>query len=244
MTPSKSWADKLKKRQREQAEEYARAILSTPTKSTINQCIPYPGVVLVMGRRRWGKTGVAHYIAETFHNRKKFPAVLHLPGIDEKTRKQVQRLLPKWMMVVTNSRYWPQNAIVIYDEAAQSAHARRTQSGDAVKLDNLIGISGQRNQLILFICHHSRKLDLNVIHECDRVIYKAPTQAHQIWERNEMADFTLRAVDFFQDIKTGKAQKRANLVVDFHKLKFYQFNNPLPSYWSDELSCLFQNIHI
>jgi len=29
--------------------------------------------------------------------------------------------------------------VVIYDEAAQTAHARRTQSGDAVALDNLIG---------------------------------------------------------------------------------------------------------
>lgn len=133
--------------------------------------------------------------------------------------------------------------MVIYDEASQSAHARRTQSGQAVRLDNLIGISGQRNQLILFLVHHSRKLDVNVIHEVDRIIWKMPTYAHTMFERDEMSDFTYKALEFFQGIKGETARKKASLMMDATEdLKFSTFNNTLPPWWSDKLSRVFQDI--
>jgi len=199
-------------------------------------------VVLVMGGRRNGKTGLAHEAARQFHSRRNIPAVVHLPHAPEVVRKRLQKLLPPWMKIVSRVSEWPKNAIVIYDEAAQSAHARRTQSGDAVQLDNLIGISGQRKQLIIFISHHSRKLDLNVVHEVDRILWKEPTYAHQMFERDELSDFTMRAYDFFHEIKGEKAKKKATLVVDFHNLRFLKCNNGLPAWWSDDLSRLFQDV--
>ena len=145
---------------------------------------------------------------------------------------------------------WEKNSVVIYDEAAQTAHARRTQSGDAVELDNLIGISGQRNQLLIFICHHSRKLDPNVVREVNRIIWKRPTYAYQLFERDELIDFTMKAFDYFAALRKGRTMnertkvmlKRANLVLDFDDFKFLQFENKLPHYWCDELSNLFEDI--
>lgn len=236
------WSEKLKKWRKNKQEEYSKAILSPPETTTLYRVLPYPGVVLVMGARRKGKTGLAHEAANQFHSRRQIPAVVHLPHAPEAVRKKLQKLLPPWMKIVSRVSEWPKNAIVIYDEAAQSAHARRTQSGDAVQLDNLIGISGQRNQLIIFISHHSRKLDLNVVHEVDRILWKEPTYAHQMFEREELSDFTMRAYDFFQGIKGEKAKKKATLVVDFHNLHFLKCNNNLPPWWSDDLSCLFQDV--
>lgn len=242
MTPKATWTERLKRWRQQNAEQYARTVMDTPIKLPLYQILPYPGVVLIMGDRRQGKTGLAHEATRQIHNRRRLPAVVHMPNVPDKIRRRIQKLLPPWMKVVTKRSEWPKNCVVIYDEAAQSAHARRSQSGAAVELDDLIGISGQRNQLIFFISHHSRKLDVNVVTEVNRIIWKKPTYAHQLWERDEVSDFSMRAYQFFQSVKGEVAQKKAALVLDFDKFGFYQTTNSLPPWWSDELSRLFQDV--
>jgi hypothetical protein len=167
-----------------------------------------------------------------------------MPRIDEKLRKAIQHLVPNWMTVTTKRNQWKDRAVVIYDEAAQSAHARRSQSGDAVELDDLLAIAGQREQLILFISHYSRKLDLNVCTAVHRIIWKRPTYAHQLWERDEMADFTTKAYDFFRGIEGQVANKKACLVLDMENFGFFQCNNKLPEWWTDRLSRIFKEVQI
>ena len=234
--------DKLKRYRQKKSDEYATVILSTPKKSNLYSAIPYPGVVMIMGDIRTGKTGLAHEIAGQMHSRRKLPAVLHMPRMDEKERKALQRITPKWMTVTTKRSQWPDRAVVIYDEAAQSAHARRSQSGDAVELDDLLAIAGQREQLIVFISHYSRKLDLNVCTSVHRIIWKRPTYAHQLWERDEMADFTCKAYDHFKGIKGKVAQQKACLVLDMENFGFHHCTNKLPAWWTDRLSRIFKEI--
>lgn len=237
-----SWADKLGDWRSKHRETYAKAILGEPEKSTILKVIKRPSVVVILGNRRMGKSVVAHEVAHKFHNRYNMSAVLHLPGVPDDIRKRVQKRLPQWMRVVTNRREWPANCVVIYDEAAQSAHARRSQSSDAVDLENLIGISGQRNQVIVFVSHHSAKLDINVLRGCQTLIWKAPTMAHAAFERDEHSDYTYKALEFFNSIKGEMAKKRATIALDYENLRFYQFRNSTPPWWSDELSRIFQDI--
>jgi len=251
MKKRKSFLDKLKEWRRDKEEQYAVAIMSKPEKTTILRSMPFPGVVLIMGSRRYGKTATAHEIALELHKSRKAPATVHLPpSAPQVTRQRIQKILPDWMKVTTSKDEWKKGSVVIYDEAAQTAHARRTQSGDAVELDNLIGISGQRNQLLIFICHHSRKLDPNVVREVNRIIWKRPTYAYQLFERDELIDFTMKAFDHFAELRKGRTMsertkvmlKRANLVLDFDDFKFLSFENRLPYYWTDELSNLFEDI--
>ena len=244
MTPKQTWSQKLKKYRSQKGAEYAQAILATPKKTQLYSAIPYPGVVMIMGDIRTGKTGLAHEIASQLHSKRDLPAILHIPKLTEKQRKGLERITPSWMKVVTKRSQWKDRSVVIYDEAAQSAHARRSQSGDAMELDDMLAIAGQREQLILFISHYSRKLDLNVCTSVHRIIWKRPTYAHQLWERDEMADFTSKAYDFFRNIKGSLAQKKACLVLDMENFGFLQCNNKLPEYWSDKLSRIFKDIQI
>lgn len=236
-----SWITRLKKWRQAHEEEYARTLMSPPQHTTLLQAVPRYGVVLVMGSKGGGKSALAHDAAEKLHNTRGMAAVLHLPTIPKALQKSIQSLLPKWMKVVTATEQWPKGGTVLYDEASQGAHARRTQSGDAVELDNLMGISRQRNQIIFFISHHSRKLDPNVIRDCDRIIWKRPTFAHWLFERDELTDFVLKALDYFQVMTEGRALK-ACLMMDFHHFAFREFTNGLPSYWSERLSHLFEDI--
>lgn len=237
-----NWSEKLKKWRRENQEHYAKTILSTPVKRPLYSLLPFPGVVLIMGDRRMGKTGLAHEAANQVHNKRGLPAVIHIPNIPEDIRKRIKKYLPPWITIATRRSQWPKDCVVIYDEAAQSAHARRTQSGEAIELDDLIGISGQRNQLIFFISHHSRKLDINVVTEVNRIMWKKPTYAHQLFERDEVSDFSMRAYEFFRAIKGEVAKKKSTLVLDFDDFGLYQCKNTLPPWWSDDLSRLFQDV--
>ena len=244
MTPKESPSANLKRYRQQKSDEYAKVILSTPRKVPLYSAIPYPGVVMIMGDIRTGKTGLAHEIAHEMYRRRKLPAILHMPRMDEKQRKSLQCITPAWMKVTTKRSQWKDKAVVIYDEAAQSAHARRSQSGDAVELDELLAIAGQREQLILFISHYSRKLDLNVCTSVHRIIWKRPTFAHQLWERDEMADFTSKAYDFFRTIKGPVSQKRACLILDMENFGFLQCSNKLPPWWTDRLSRIFKEVQL
>ena len=244
MLQKQNWSEKLKKYRNQKSSEYAQTILATPRKVGLYSVIPYPGVIMIMGDIRTGKTGLAHEIANELHSRRKLPAILHIPRMNEKQRKSLQRTLPSWMKVTTRRSQWKDGTVVIYDEAAQSAHARRSQSGDAVELDDLLAIAGQREQLILFISHYSRKLDLNICTSVHRIIWKRPTYAHQLWERDEMADFTTKAYDHFRGIHGKVAQQKACLVLDMENFGFLQCNNKLPPWWTDRLSRVFKEIQI
>ena len=243
MTPKTNWTERLKRHRKDKAEDYAKKILSEPVKVNLYSAMRFPGVAIIMGDIRSGKTALAHQVAYEFHRHRALPAVLHLPTIDEAKKKLIQKLVPDWITVATKRNQWPQHSVVIYDEAALSAHARRSQSGDALELDDLLSIAGQREQLILFISHFSRKLDLNVCTGVHRIIWKRPTFAHQIWEREEMADFTGRAYDFFTAIRGEIAQKKATLILNMDNFGFTQCNNRLPSWWSDELSRIFRDMN-
>lgn len=260
MPKQKNWMQDLKKWRQSNAERYAQALLQEPVKTQLVKEMPPSGAILIMGDKREGKTALAHKIVDEVRKKKRVggkppEAVLHLPNtVPETVRDKIQQLLPfdgngrkkkPWFHVMTDPKQWPNNAIIVYDEASQSAHARRGQSNGAITLDNIIGISGQRNQLVIFISHHSRKLDLNIVTEVSRIIYKTPTEAHAIFERDEMSDFTYRALDFFGGLKTDHQRKRNALSLTLKpRIKFSQFTNALAPWWSDELSCLFREIEM
>jgi len=237
-----NWSEKLKKYRKHQSDEYAETILATPRKATLYSLIPYPGVVMIMGDIRTGKTGLAHQVANELHIKQGLPAILHMPRMTETQRRSLQRIVPKWMTVTTRRAQWKDKTVVIYDEAAQSAHARRSQNGAAMELDDMLAIAGQREQLILFISHYSRKLDLNVCTAVHRIIWKRPTYAHQLWERDEMADFTSKAYTHFKGISGKVAQQKASLVLDMEDFGFSQCNNKLPPWWTDRLSRIFKEL--
>lgn len=238
-----NWTEKLRKWRQDHEEEYARIIMSAPEKTTILKAFPFPGTILLMGAKRKGKSALAHTVAEKFHATRGIPAILHLPpSVPLKLRQEIQKLLPSWIKIVTDMREWPKRCIVIYDEAAQTAHARRSQSGDAVELENLIGISGQREQMIIFIAHHSRKVDVNIFRDIDRVAWKQPTYAHWIFERNEFTDFVLKAFDSFKSIGSAPVKLKTTVMVDFQEFRIMSFTSGLPTYWSEKLSKLFEDI--
>ena len=235
MTPAKAWAERLKRWQKLHDEKYAKLILSPPDKITLRRAIPVPCVAIVMGARGSGKSGFSYWIMGEFHRLYKMGGAILYPG--GKLPPAKAKLLPAWVKVVGDINALPKKSVCLIDEAAQQAHARRSQSGKNISFDNLVSMSRQRNQVILWVTHHSRKLDLNIIHDADRVIWKRPSEAHAIFEREEIQQFTWKAFEYFDSL-TPKTQLVSCLVMNFQKLSFSRLRNALPTWWSDGLSRL------
>jgi len=242
MTPKQTWAEKQRKWQRAQEETIAKSMMSPPVPSSLTKVVPFPGVAIIMGARGEGKSALGYAIAEQMHKRRKLPAVVYVPVNLAQLVNKVGKLTPKWITVLTRLESLPKKCVVIVDEASQAAHARRTQSNQSLALDRLVGIARQKQQLLIFITHHSRKLDPNLIHEADLILWKKPTYAHALFERNEISNFTFKALEFFSGIKGVVTVKKTCLGTDFHHLRFYTFKNQLPSFWSEELSHVFEDV--
>ena len=76
--------------------------------------------------------------------------------------------------------------------------------------------------------------------DTNKILWKQPTQAHALFERDEPQMFTHNALEFFEEIKGTKARQRTTYVMDLHRVSFSWLSNSLPSWWSEAVSCGFQ----
>jgi hypothetical protein len=130
---TKNYLEKLKLWRQNHEQRYAQVLMDPPDRTTMLKALPKPSVNLIMGRKRRGKSALAHSIAEKMYESTGCQVVLHLCMADKKARTEIQRLLPPWMKITTDRSQWPNDTVVIYDEASQSAHARRSQSDEVLQ---------------------------------------------------------------------------------------------------------------
>lgn len=199
--------------------------------------LPKSGLVLCFGHRRMGKSALSWYLAETLHTKGRdvvgFDFSLH-------TRK----LLPTWVKHVSNLEALSKlrGAVVVVDEGAFKANARRHESDENIMWGKMVAISGQKEHLVLFICQHSRQLDVNLVGDADWVLMKRPSLLHIRFARPEIRPELEQAREKFDQ---AKGDKRAwSFVVDYHEGKTGFLKNKLPTFWSEELSKAFADVII
>ena len=198
------------------------------TKFKFRDAFPFPGVAVVMGRRGSGKTGLAFWVMEEYHRSK------NVGGAVFKAPSAMRKLLPDWVETPQRIKAISEGSVVIIDEAQQVANARRSSSNDNLDLANLVALSRQRNQLIILISHHSRKLDMVDVMDASRIIWKQPTAGQVMFERTELKPFCQRAINKFSEQKGNL--KRMAYVMDFESLTFGFTPAKLPTFWNDGLS--------
>ncbi len=192
--------------------------------------IPRVGVIGVYGHRRKGKTATAWWLAELFHAKREQPvASFMFPS-------RARRLLPSWVKHVNDIGQLRRlrGYLVVADELALHAHARNHQSEPNKELFKLMAVAGQCHQLLLLICQHTRQLDVGLAMEPDMLILKQPSLLHIRFARPELRPEVQQAYDTFLTAPGDK--RRFSFVVDYHEGRTGFLRNPLPSFWSQELS--------
>ena len=203
------------------------AEVAPDTKFRFRDTFPLPGVGVLMGGRGSGKTGFAMWAMEEFHKKGYGGAVFKAPNA-------MKKLLPDWVETPSKLTRLPHDSVIIIDEAQGVANARRSSSNENLDLAQCVALSRQRNQLIILISHHSKKLDMLDVMEANRIIWKQPTAGQVMFERTELKPFCQRAVRKFAERK-GNPQKCA-YVMDFESLTFGFITAKMPTFWNNGLS--------
>jgi len=176
--------------------------------------IPTNGLVIIEGQRGQGKTALAWYIAE------------------------VKRLEKRGKRVISNAK----PSIVIIDEAAFAANARRAMQESNLEWLQLISICRHKDHLLIFVSQHNRQLDVQILADADLVIMKKPSLLHLRFTRPEFKPEIQQAYEEFQTIK-GDSRKFA-YVVDYHNGNAKMLRCQLPKFWSDKISKAYSQMTI
>ena len=188
--------------------------------------IHHPSVVLVIGRRRSGKSVLAYGIGEKFHTDHVSVYVVSLP-------KEKHHLLPDWLHPVDDIENVPENSLAIVDEGSLKYHAHKWQKKETEVMDRIISVSGQKKQTIIFVLHHTTKFAINLLREIDTFLIKQPALLQSRLERSTLRKIIEEAEKEFKKLPKNEIKKNTYVISD----NFTGFiRNKLPSFWSEELS--------
>lgn len=189
----------------------------------------HPSVVVILGRRGGGKSALGFRLLELNRFRSK-PYVVGLPESGAKE-------LPDWLGTVPSLDDLPRDSIALIDEAYLTYHARDSMSETNRSVSQLLNLSRQRNQTLIFVTQEARQLDKNITSVADVVVFKKPSALQIELERPELRPIARRAHDAFTTVK-GSVASRGYVFSpdsDFEGL----LENQLPSFWTPRLSTAF-----
>lgn len=191
--------------------------------------IPKKGVVIILGFRGQGKSALAWYIMDMVRMQNGKPRPVYVLGMPKSKRKHA----PKWVKHVDSFKNIPKYAIVLVDEAALHFPARRSQSDENLAVAGLNALSRQRDQLIIFVAHTARLLEVEAIMDSNVIIYRKPSASYLKFERRETMEWTSTARE--QIMSKGNPLHWA-YVIDLEDDKRGLLRCKLPPFWNEELS--------
>lgn len=154
--------------------------------------IEHPSVVTITGKRRSGKSSMAYYAAEELYQHEGVPPVtVNVPD-------PVAEKLPEHWTHVSSIRNAPNGAVVVYDEAYRSIHSRTPHSDENLDLTEIVELSAQRNQTLLFVTQNSAILDKVAVGESDLLMMKKPGKLQMQFERPQIRDLSKDARERFE----------------------------------------------
>lgn len=200
--------------------------------------LPKEGIIVITGEVGEGKSGTAWWLAEKLHKSGRRIACYAFT-------RQAKRALPKWVKKDIQTvrdvvRLKP--SVVIVDETAINANARRSMSEGNVDWTKLAAIVRHKGHLLIYIAQHARQVDAAIITGANLVVMKRPSQLHIRFSRPELRPELERAYEAFNKIRGDTARKKKAYVVDYRWAFEGMLATGLPSFWSDKLSRAFASV--
>lgn len=131
----------------------------------------------------------------------------------------------------------PSGSMVLVDEAYINFHARDSQSKSNRDLSQVLNLSRQRDQTLIFVTQESRQVDRNLMSVADVIVFKEPSALQVQFERPEIRPLVEKAVAKFK--QTSGDRRRHSYVVAPSLDREEMLENPVPEFWSSGLSKAF-----
>ena len=197
--------------------------------------MPKTGIILVTGFRGEGKTALAWWMADYLRKEKGYPKNVIAYGLPPSGLK----LLPKWAQngVTTPDKLASAKpSIIVADEAAFTANARRSMSDDSVKLMNLFAICRHKGHLMIFISQTSRQVDIQIVEQSDLLLMKKPSALQVKTGRKELKEQTQMA---FTMLSTKRKSKEWVYAYDPKTDAGKLLTAAMPKWWTTKLSTMY-----
>ncbi len=208
--------------------------LSSPAPGIIEtgewlKLIKHPSVVLVLGKRGGGKSALGYRLLEYL----RWAAKAYVIGLP----KEARALLPEWIGMETSLENIPLKAAVLVDEGYLAFHARRSMSATSVEMSQLVNLSRQREQTLIFVSQEARSLDRNIASSADVIIFKDLGILQLKFDRRELNDLAIQARERFATIKGDRRPWSFVYAPEADFVGLVQ--NTLPTFWHEKLSHIF-----
>ncbi len=203
-----------------------------------------PPIILMLGKRNGGKSALGYYLLETFGDGGYRMAAMGIPlrSLD---------ILPDNIIPVWNSNISsiPPRTAVIFDESYVQYGSRDSMASPSKEMSRTIGVSRQNDQPLIWIAHLARMIDLNIRSYVDIFAFKQQGLLQAHFERDPMMKDMSNAATETLDAKIKEIT--ATRSMSFNEIKSYTYivsdsieglvTNPLPSFWSDNMSRMFSS---
>jgi hypothetical protein len=215
-------------------EAIPKATMARPDKDTLEASrwsgiIKHPSEIVILGSRGSGKTSLAFRIAEHL----RWVAPVYVVAFPDTARKY----LPDWIGMVPTMEDLPNNCIAIVDEASLLYHARSSMTKKAKALPELINLSRQKNQTIIFVTQESGQIDRNILSGTDVIVFKEPSLLQTRFDRPELRKITEEANRAFQSIPGDR--RKWSYVIAQGKGDIGLIESAPPTFWTNQLSHAF-----
>ncbi|MFC2060195.1 helix-turn-helix domain-containing protein [Chloroflexota bacterium] len=191
--------------------------------------IRHPSVVLILGGRGKGKSTLGYRLLEYL----RWTAEVYVVGLPSEARKR----LPGWVGMAATLEDVPAKSIVLVDEAYMPYHARSSMAVEARAMSQLVNLSRQREQTLIFVSQEAKQIDRNITSSANVVIFKDPGMLQLEFDRPELSKLAAQAK---QALATITGDKRRWAYVYAHDSDFTGLTeNSLPTFWNDKLSRIF-----
>lgn len=191
--------------------------------------IQHPCVVVILGKKGSGKTALVYRLLELMQ----WIAPVFVVGLPA----NVHKYLPDWIEVQPSLDDVPQNSIVMVDESSLQYHSRSSMTAQAKELSQILNLSRQRGQTLIFVSQESRHIDRNILSAADVLIFKEPGLFQSRFDRPELREIAAQASQAFQSIIGNR--KEWSFVFTQTQGCVGLIKNSTPSFWNDKLSRAF-----
>lgn len=194
--------------------------------------IKHPLVVVLLGKKGSGKSGLGYRLCEHL----RWTAPIYAVGIPSNALKYLQ----DWISVVPSIEDLPNGCIALVDESSIPFHARSSMTARAKAMSQMINLSRQRGQTLIFVTQESGQIDRNILSSADVIIFKEPGILQPRFDRSELRAIAAEASRAFQSIIGNR--KKWSYVFTQEKGFIGLIENSLPTFWSNDLSNAFANV--
>jgi len=191
--------------------------------------IPHPSIVIILGKRGSGKSALGYKLLE-YLRYTATPYVVALPS-------EARKLLPDWIGMAARLEDIPPKAVVLVDEANISYHARSSMAAKAKAMSQLVNLSRQREQTLVFVSQEARQLDKNIASSANVIILKDLGILQVEFDRREFNKIATEARQAFSTITGDKRKWGYVYSPDNNFMGLVE--SSLPTFWSEKLSHIF-----